>query len=805
MPLLVPLAAAWIVGLLVGGAWTPVGLRGSPMAAAAMAVGAACAAASVVPGARPPRGHPWISWALLPAVLWAGGVTGAAHRLRRAHCVREMVAQADAGVPLAVLLDADPIPSRAVPGMVTIVPERGSAGARHAAPCAVAVQLLLPPRQSVPAVAGTTVLARATARQEGDRVRVQAHGTVAVAARPPDRLRQWRGAVGRLLDRQFGAHAPMARALLVADQRGIPATVRDRFADAGLVHLLSVSGTHVAVIAGALATMGAALRLGPTVVTGGTLVLVAGYVLLLGAPPPAVRSAAMLAVDALTRRLQRPVHPWTALGLGAVVPTVDPGVVTDLGWQLSVAGMAALVVARGMLRLRPVALRRRARPGWWAQGQRRMARLRGTARLVVLEGATGVLAGVVTAPLVAWHFGRLSLVAPLANLVAAPVVAVLQPALFLAVLVAPVPALASWVSGACGVLLGLFDNLARVAAAVPGAALPVAPSGVETLAVGAAIACAMVASAALRPSPWWRAAAGALVVAVAAPLLPVGSGHLEAHILDVGQGDAIALRTPRGRWVLIDAGRRWEGGDAGRRTVIPYLRRRGGDVALFILTHAHEDHVGGAATVVDALHPRAWWEPAFATSSPAYAQALEALDRRGIPWTRATPGRRLRLDGVTFTVLAPDSAWTAQQQDANETSVVVRVDYGDRRLLFTGDAEAAEEAWLVARAGCVSLRADVLKLGHHGSRTSTTTQFLEAVSPRVAVASVGADNRYGHPSPQVVDRLAASDIPLWRTDLDGTVVIRTDGRALSVEATDGRWHWRPGAGDGLERDGPCPG
>jgi competence protein ComEC len=206
---------------------------------------------------------------------------------------------------------------------------------------------------------------------------------------------------------------------------------------------------------------------------------------------------------------------------------------------------------------------------------------------------------------------------------------------------------------------------------------------------------------------------------------------------------------------------------------------------------------------LEALRPAGWWEPAFVTPSPAYAQALATAARLGIPWERVGPGRQLQLDGVTLTVLAPDSAWTAQQHDANETSVVVRVDFGMRRLLFTGDAEASEEGWLVDRVGCAALRADVLKLGHHGSRTSTTPAFLRAVAPRLAIASVGAGNRYGHPAPAVTARLAEAAIPLWRTDEDGTVVVRTNGRTLTVEGLGGRWVVPGARGEGMERL-PCP-
>jgi len=806
VPLLIPLAFLWISGLAAG-RWVPV--DGAPGAVRAWALvvalsgGVACLVASCrhARAGRPCPGVPVAPW-LAASVLAAGVAAAWGHRRQVEGCTRLLEAALARAGRVEAVLEADEPPSRTVP-----VSLRLSTGHPKAAPspasCRLPSQLALPAPRPRRALAGERLLVAGQLRRQGDRLRLEAHGAVVRVPGPPDRLRFWRGSVGRLIDAHFGEAAPLARALLVADQRDIPPAVRDRYADAGLVHLLSVSGMHVAIIAVALGTLGAAVRLPRGGVTACTLLLVSGYVLLLGAPAPAVRSAVMLTVDVLALRLQHPVHPWTALALGAVVPTVDAGVVVNLGWQLSVAGMAALVAARPLLRPRPVVGRRVPR-SLVARLQRRLARLRGLRRTVALELCTGGLAGVVTAPLLAWHFGRISLVAPLANLVAAPVIALLQPALFLAIALAPAPPLMAWVADACRALMALLDVTATSAAALPGGAVSVAPTGVEAGASAVAVGCLLVATAARRPMPWWRAGVAAGGLALAAPLLPVGSGELEVHVLDVGQGDAIALRTPRGRWVLIDAGRRWEGGDAGRRVVIPHVRRLGGPVALFVLSHAHEDHAGGAPTVLEALRPDGWWEPAFVTPSPAYTQALATAARRGIAWERVGPGRRLLLDGVTLTVLAPDSSWTAQQHDANETSVVLRVDYGRRRLLFTGDAEASEEAWLVDRAGCAALRADVLKLGHHGSRTSTTSAFLSAVSPQLAIASVGAGNRYGHPAPAVVARLAEAAIPLWRTDEDGTVVVRTNGRTLSVEGSGGRWVAPGDGGEGARERLPCP-
>lgn len=163
------------------------------------------------------------------------------------------------------------------------------------------------------------------------------------------------------------------------------------------------------------------------------------------------------------------------------------------------------------------------------------------------------------------------------------------------------------------------------------------------------------------------------------------------------------------------------------------------------------------------------------------------LRRRHGTWHRARPGDRWQVDGVDLRVLAPDSAWTAAQRDANETSVVLRVALRDVVFLLTGDAEAEEERWLLANAESGLLRADVLKLAHHGSRTSSTSPFLDAVAPRIGVVSVGAGNSYGHPSAETLREFADRGVPLLRTDRDGTLVVSTDGRMVEVEVGRERW------------------
>lgn len=580
-----------------------------------------------------------------------------------------------------------------------------------------------------------------------------------------------RARAGLEIDSLFGADRGLARALLVADARAIPTEVRDRFADAGLVHVLSVSGLHVAIVAGVMELLLVAARVPRPLASVGAVVATIGYVALLGAPPAAVRSGVMLTAALAARRAQRPVSPWAALALGAGAPLLlDARTVTDLGYQLSVAGMASLVASGAAARR------------WLAP------RMDGWRRKLGTELLASTLATTVTAPLVAWSFGRVSVVAPLTNLAASPIVAVMQPTLFLALALAPLGASGRFVAAAAHPMLVALDGVATLGARVPGAAIPVAPTWVEAAWWAAAAASVLWLCVARDRGPALLSAAACAAGALWTPAADSvhASGDVELHVIDVGQGDAVALRTPAGRWLLFDAGRIWQGGDAGRATVVPYLRRRGGTLAAFVLSHPHADHVGGAASVVAALRPGAYWDAAFAGGGDGYRASLVAADRAGTAWHRVHPGDSVVVDGVVTRFLAPDSAWTAALRDPNDASTVALVRYGAVRFLLVGDAERGEEEWLLAHESD-ELRADVLKVGHHGSSTSSTAAFIDAVRPRVAVVSVGAGNSYGHPSPDVLARLAAAGAEVLRTDVAGSIVVRTDGTSITIDAGEMQW------------------
>jgi competence protein ComEC len=209
-------------------------------------------------------------------------------------------------------------------------------------------------------------------------------------------------------------------------------------------------------------------------------------------------------------------------------------------------------------------------------------------------------------------------------------------------------------------------------------------------------------------------------------------------------------------------------------------------VVAFVLSHPHSDHVGGGASIVNALEPAQYWDAAYVAGSTPYRESLEAAARQRVAWRRVHPRDSLEVDGVRIRFLAPDSTWTAGLSDANEASAVALVQYGQVRFLMTGDAEAGEEEWMLAH-NADGLRADVLKVGHHGSSTSSTAAFIAAVRPRIALVSVGAANTYGHPSIDVVRALGAAGAQVLRTDQLGSVVVRTDGRSLTVDAGGGQW------------------
>jgi competence protein ComEC len=397
-------------------------------------------------------------------------------------------------------------------------------------------------------------------------------------------------------------------------------------------------------------------------------------------------------------------------------------------------------------------------------------RLPKAARLV----APSIAATLLTAPITAYAFGTVAPIGIAANLLAIPLGSIVVPAIVVSLGASWIaPSLGALFAAASGLGLALLDQIAAAAARVPGGHV-VMEAGWRAGLTWVGVAClawwlwraprrrwvltgriAFAASVLL-----WSGVAGA----VTRPPSLDACACLTVHFLDVGQGDAAALRTPAGRWVVIDGGPRTPAGDAGRRVVVPFLRReRAGGVAVLVATHGDADHLGGLPAVIGAFPPGLVLEPGEPLGRPLYLEFLGAVD---------ASGDRIERVGVTLEVLSPDSAWVAQPIDVNEHSVVLRVTYGSVRLLFSGDAGVPVERRIAGRVG----RVDLLKVGHHGSRSATSDAWLTELEPRTAVLSVGRHNTYGHPAPEVLARLARHGITILRTDRDGTITFASDGQ-----------------------------
>ena len=258
---------------------------------------------------------------------------------------------------------------------------------------------------------------------------------------------------------------------------------------------------------------------------------------------------------------------------------------------------------------------------------------------------------------------------------------------------------------------------------------------------------------------------------------PEASGkELRIHVLDVGHGDSILIVAPSGKVVLVDAG---EPGD-GKRILEAMQRYGAAQVDLLVATHAHPDHIGAADEIIKATNVREVLYNGAPGPTKDYQDFLKAVDEKKVPLEKATPGKTVDLgDGAILSVLAPiEPLFTKEDLSAggnepNANSIVMRLDYGDFSMLLAADAEAQTEERMLRQGA--NLDADVLKIGHHGSKYASSEGFIKRGQFKTAIVSVGLDNRYGQPSQEVLDRLRASGAKIYRTDFQGDVTITTRG------------------------------
>jgi competence protein ComEC len=563
-------------------------------------------------------------------------------------------------------------------------------------------------------------------------------------------------------------HAGIARALLLGEASAVATDLNDAIRAAGVSHVLAVSGMHVTVLVGGIAALVRAVWLRTVLalywearrVAAGVGASLAPLVAsLCGGSPSAVRAAlTSTLMFALTALGYRPSALAVSAFAVAVHVAMEPRDALHPGFVLSVAATAALLTGSCE----------------GASGLRR----------ALLESLRAWLA---TAPFLVLCFGNTSLVAILANVVLLPLGTVLIPLCVLHLAAASLE-LSSWIgSGSMfEAASGAFLGASRLCAALdPGVRVP-APTPVQLTLLGAGAAfCLLPNARALRLAVGAGTLLGVVVceVALRSGLSP---DQLQVVFLDVGQGDAAIVQSA-GKTALIDAGGSLGGGpDPGLASVLPVLEAlRVRKLDLVVLSHPHPDHYGGLAAVLARFPPAELWDTGQAEAEGAKqaAQLLARVRAQGgrVRGPQQLCGRGHSLGRAELKVLAPCPGFDAGY-GPNDNSFVLRLVHGQRSVLFTGDIEQAAETALLAAHATPVLRSDILKVAHHGSRTSSSEPLLRALAPWLAVVSAGRGNRFGHPHAEVMQRLTAAARHVLRIDQVGGVHVLSDGETLRVRA-----------------------
>lgn len=591
----------------------------------------------------------------------------------------------------------------------------------------------------------------------------------------------------RLLDDSIGPYsqrsAAIVRAVLLGDRAGLDEETETRLQEAGTYHVIAISGGNIAILAGLLMGFARVAGLRPGISCAGVATVLVCYAYLVGGGASVVRATQMAVIYLLARAIDHRTSPLNAMAASAgVSAAIDPLLLFDAGAWLTYGATVAILVGT------PLMLRRFTMPS----------------RL--LRAAVGLLAASCAAeaalfPVSATVFSRVTAAGLLLNFAAIPLMSVVQvggmaviAASGLAPIAVPGLAFASHLAA-----WGLVES-ARLVEVMPWTVMRLPAPALGVAVTYYAGWLAWLTDLHLAPgwpawgvySRWTRRVAQAATVCAGAWIIAAPQTRfartdvLEITFIDVGQGAATLIRFPAGQSILIDAGGAAGGRfDIGRRIVEPVLWASGvRRLTQAVATHGDADHIGGALSVIRDFRPSEFWEGVPVPPEPMLQQLRALATRDGASWRMTQRGDTVWFGDARIVTWHPAPPQWERQRVRNDDSVVVEVRLGAVSVILTGDIEAAAEAELGSLLEPAGVR--VLQAPHHGSATSSTWPLLRAAAPALTVISAGRGNRYGHPHRAVLDRYRAVGARILRTDLDGAITIRTDGRDAEVSTFTGR-------------------
>ena len=562
-----------------------------------------------------------------------------------------------------------------------------------------------------------------------------------------------------------GGPAGLLKGVLLGAKHAVSEEVKTTFAQTGVNHVLAVSGLHVGLIAGAVFFTLKILGIGRGITAVLTICALVFYALITGLPPSVVRASTMGCVALLGMVGQRDIDGGNILGIaGLGLLIARPQDLFDVGFQLSfVATGGILIFYRPLRDLLP------KKKGWYDT-------------CVAGPLAVSIAAQATTLPFIVAYFGLVSVIGLLANLIVVPLIGVGVGLGLLTVFVfACWEPMATILNAANWLVLSGAIKCAEFMAKPEWAAFEVArPSWVI-------FAIYLVLIPLIHPTARRLWSTYCLIIALVLANIGIWKNilqtesALEIYFLDVGQGDAVFCKYPNGRTLLVDGGIRTQYSDMGKRVILPFLKSQRIDhIDVVVGSHPHADHIGGLISVLEQVSVGHYLDAGQHVDSFTGKRLQEVVKTKGIRYQTVAAGDSLV--GIGGLVLHPTSAYVSDSGPApdglNNGSVVIRIVHEETSLLLTGDIEHETDGDLI-RWGH-RLRSDILKVAHHGSRTSSTPEFLAGVTPDVVTISCGINNKFRHPSPEVIQRLRDMGIQIWRTDHSGAIAVRIDRGYIDI-------------------------